>query len=61
MAAPSPAIRGFFVRHVDPIGRTMPTHFGARAYNWAYIFGSDTVRPRRIVPGRRLACPEIRA
>jgi hypothetical protein len=61
MTAPSHAIREFFVRDVDSVGRTSPTHFGALAYNWAYIFGSDAVRPCCIVPGRNLASPKIRA
>ena len=44
MTGPSPAIRNLFVRDVDSIGRTKLTHFGAWAYNWAYIFESVIVR-----------------
>ena len=42
--APPPAIREFFVRDVDSVGLRRPTHFGASAYNWAYIFESVIVR-----------------
>ena len=40
-----PAASEFFVSDVVPVGRTRPTHFGALAYNWAYIFESVIVRP----------------
>ena len=64
MTAPSPDIPDLFVRDVESVGRTKPTHFGALAYNWAYIFGSVIVRPlgscladdlrvRRFVPESR--------
>ena len=45
MTAPSAANGEFFVRDVDSVGLTKPTHFGAWAYNWAYIFGSVIVHP----------------
>jgi len=61
VTAPCPTRRELFVRDVDPVGRTRPTHFGALVYILVYIFESATVGPCRIVPGRRLACPEIRA
>jgi len=44
----------------DKVGTTH-AEVGTIPYNWLYIFGSATVRPLRIAPGRRFARPRNRA